>query len=289
MDFTRPGSLNPDFAPDFATTILIRTVQGGVSRPILGLIRIRRNPLPSKARRVGRSTQTYLDAGDEPLRAEHARARERRPRCAVAGLARPHRSADHRTTRPAHRRCDPRRRDLCRPLRLRRQDRQLPWPLDLRSGAAVGGLGGRAARLWLAAPFARRRHRADASQCARTRRGLDRQPRQQAPPGRATRRRAGTPRDLAIVAGATGAGRHRQQILSPLLARARTRDPLAALHHGRHPRRGAKAPSDDRAVLHDAVPRQPGASHPQRLENSPTSCNGRSCPTADTSRATRAR
>ena len=44
------------------------------------------------------------------------------------------------------------------------------------------------------------------------------------------RRRAGAPRDLAVVAGAAGARRYRRQILSPISARADPRDPLSALH-----------------------------------------------------------
>jgi hypothetical protein len=81
------------------------------------------------------------------------------------------------------------------------------------------------------------------------------------------KRRASTSaRDFAAVAGTVGAQRHRQQILSPLLARTGARDPAPALHHGRYPGRGAEAPGVDRAVLCRAVPCQPGGPHPQRLE-----------------------
>ena len=69
---------------------------------------------------------------------------------------------------------DPRQRNLCRPLRLRRQGRGLRRPLDLRDGAAVRGMGGGAARLRLAAPSARRRFRHHPRQCARAGRRMDR-------------------------------------------------------------------------------------------------------------------
>ena len=49
-------------------------------------------------------------------------------------------------------------------------------------------------------------------------------------PCRPPRRRAGAPRDLAVVAGAAGARRYRQQILSALSARIDARNPLSALH-----------------------------------------------------------
>ena len=106
----------------------------------------------------------------------------------------------------------------------------------------------------------------------------------------APRRRAGAPRDLAVVAGAAGARRYRRQILSPISARADPRDPLSALHHARHRRRRAAAAGADRAVLRLAVPRQPGAAYPHRdATNCPTNCSGRSCPMAGTSRAIPAR
>ena len=58
----------------------------------------------------------------------------------------------------------------------------------------------------------------------------------------------------------------------------------------RYARRRAAAAGADRAVLRLALPRQPGAatSAPPRA-NSPTSCSGRSCPMAATSRAIPAR
>ena len=178
-------------------------------------------------------------------------------------MAGPHRPADHRPARSAHRRRHPRRRDLCRPLRVRRQDRDLPRPLDLRPRAAVGRLGSGAARLRLAAPSARRRHRADPRQCPLAGRRLDFQPGAQAP-DRPPRRRAGAPRHLAVVAGAAGARRHRRQILPALSARTDARDPLSALHHARHSRRRAAAAGADRAVLRLALPRQPGPAYPHR-------------------------
>ena len=62
-------------------------------------------------------------------------------------------------TGSAHRRRDPRRRNLCRPLLLRRQGRDLRRPLDLRDGAAIGRMGAALLGFRLAAPFARRRFR----------------------------------------------------------------------------------------------------------------------------------
>ena len=70
---------------------------------------------------------------------------------------RPDRPPPDRAAGPAHRRPDPRERDLCGPLRLRGQDRDLRRPLAVRDRAAVGRMGGAAARLRLAAPSARRR------------------------------------------------------------------------------------------------------------------------------------
>ena len=100
-----------------------------------------------------------------PLCAQRRGACDRQHGGAVAAVARPRRPADHRAARSAHCGCYPRRRNLCRPLRVRRQDRNLPRPVDLRSRAAVGRLGSRPARLRLAAPPARRRHRVDPRQC----------------------------------------------------------------------------------------------------------------------------
>ena len=229
--FTPRGWLNPDFAPYFR---IARADSRGfkmVSWRVSGLIRIRQRILHPqlKARRVGRSTQTHFDADHGPLRAEHDGARQRRFGGAVAAVAGPHRPPDHRPARPAHRRRHPRRRNLCRPLRVRRQDRDLPRALDLRSRAAVGRLGGRAARLRLAAAFARGRYRADPRQCPLAGRRLDFQSDAQAA-DRPPRRRAGAPRDLAVVAGAAGARRYRRQILSALFARTDARNPLSALH-----------------------------------------------------------
>src|SRR5580704_7731197 len=241
---------------------LIRAVSRWCFAGVLRLKGFGRRILPIKARRVGRSTQTYLDADHGPLRAEHDGARERRLGGAVAAVAGPHRPADHRPARPAHRRCHPCGRDLCRPLRVRRQDRDLPRPLDLRPRAAVGRLGGGAARLRLAAAFARRRYRADPRQCALAGRRLAFEFGAQAP-DRPPRRRAGAPRHLAVVAGPIGARRYRRQILPAVLARPRPRNPLSALHHDGHRRRAATA-GPDRAVLRLAVPGQPGPPHPRR-------------------------
>ena len=86
-----------------------------------------------------------------------------------------------------------------------------------------------AARLWLAAAFARGRYRADPRQCPLAGRRLDFESDAQAA-DRPPRRRGGAPRDLAVVAGAAGARRYRRQILSALSARTDARNPLSALH-----------------------------------------------------------
>src|SRR5204863_7217710 len=162
----------------------------------------------------------------------------------------------------AHRRCDPGGRDLCRPICVRRQNRNLPWPLGLRSRTALGGLGGGPARLRVAAASASRRYHADPRQRPLAGRRLDLEYRAQTcrrPP----RRRAGAPRHLAIVAGAVSARRYRRQILPALAARTGARNPLSALHAVGRRWRGT-APGADRVVLRLALPRQPGRTHPRR-------------------------
>src|SRR5450759_3166489 len=114
----------------------------------------------------------------------------------------------------------------------------------------------------MAAAFARRRYRADPRQCALAGRRLDFEPGAETP-GRPPRRRTGAPRHLAVVAGAIGARRYRQQVLSPLFARTDARDPLSALYDAGYSRRRAAAAGADRAVLRLALPRQPGAPHPR--------------------------
>src|SRR6202789_1544561 len=252
MAFTPRDWLNPDIASLFHIAPLIRTVSRWCLGGISGLIRIRRI-LPIKARRVGRSTQTHFDADLEPLRAERDGARKRRLGGAVAAVAGPHRSPDHRPARPAHRRRHPRGGDLCRPLCVRRQDRDLPRSLDLRSRAAIGRLGGGAARLRLAAAFARGRYRSSSRQRPLAGRRLVVDPVEQAPAG-PPRRRDGAPRDLAVVAGTAGARRHRRQILPALSARPGTRHPALALRDARYARRRAAAAGGNRAVLRRALP-----------------------------------
>src|SRR4029077_8979632 len=203
MDFTPPVWLNPDFKPEFRHPWVIRPLSRGCHGDVSGLKGSARIPLPplAKARRVGRSTQTHLDAYHQPLCADGGGARQRWNRGGVAAVARPGRPADHRAARSAYRRRHPRRGDLRRPLRVRREDRDLPWPLDLRSRTAIGRLGSGAARLWLAAAPSRRRHRADPRQRPFAGRRLDLESGPQAA-ARAPRRRAGAPRDLAVIAGA---------------------------------------------------------------------------------------
>src|SRR3984957_7897850 len=253
MAFTPRDWLNPDIASLFHIAPLIRTVSRWCLGGISGLIRIRRI-LPIKVRRVGRSTQTHFDADLEPLRAERDGARKRRLGGAVAAVAGPHRSPDHRPARPPRRRRRPRGGDLCRPLRVRRQDRDLPRSFDLRPRAAVGRLGGGAARLRMATAFTRRRYRADPRQCTLAGRRLDFESPAQAA-GRPPRRRTGAARDLAVVAGTIGARRYRRQILPALSARMDARNPLSALHDAGHSRRRLAAAGVDRAVLRLTLPR----------------------------------
>ena len=288
-DFTPRGWLNPDFKRILQAVADSRGFKM-VSWRRFRIKRIRHEDLLRiKVRRVGRSTQTHFDADRGPLRAQRGGARQRRHGGAVAAVAGPRRPPDHRAARSAHRGCHPRRRNLCRAIRVRRQDRDLPRPLDLRSRAAVGRLGSGAARLRLAAPSARRRYRADPRQRPLADRRLDFESGAQAAAG-TPRRRAGAPRDLAVVAGAAGARRYRRQILSQISARADPRDPLSALRDARHRRRRAAAAGPDRAMLRLAVPRQPGEAHPHRdATGCRTNCSGRSCPMAGTSRAIPAR
>ena len=178
-------------------------------------------------------------------------------------MARPDRSPDHRPTRPAHRRCHARRRDLCRAIRIRRQDRHLSQPVDLRTRTAVGRLGSRAAGIRLAAPLARRRYRDHPRQCALADRRLALRPQSQAR-GRPPRRRAGAPHHLAVVASPAGAQRYGQQILSPLSARIEPRDPPVAARRAGYCRRRPAAAGADRAMLRVAVSRQSGGTDSQR-------------------------
>ena len=95
------------------------------------------------------------------------------PLRALAALAAQGRPAPDRAAGFAHRRRHAGERNLCRPFRLRRQGRGLRRPLDLRDGAAVGRMGGGAARLRLAAPSARRGIRHHPRQCPRAGRRMD--------------------------------------------------------------------------------------------------------------------
>src|ERR1700682_12565 len=115
----------------------------------------------------------------------------------------------------------------------------------------------------MAAAFARRRYRADPRQRPLAGRRLDFESGAEAP-RRPPRRRAGAPRDLAVVAGPSGARRYRRQILSALLTRADPRNPLFALHHAGYSRWRAAAAGADRALLRLTLPRQPVAAHPRR-------------------------
>src|ERR1700738_3175763 len=95
MAFTPQGWLNPDFALQFRPAMLIRSVSRWCLGRVSGLKGFAAN-LPIKARRVGRSTQPPLAADHGPLRAEHDGARKRRLGGAVAAVAGPHGSPDHR-------------------------------------------------------------------------------------------------------------------------------------------------------------------------------------------------
>src|SRR5262245_40751314 len=98
MDFTPRGWLNPDFKPQFPDVGVIRACSRWCHRGVSGLKGFARIPLPpsTKARRVGRSTQTHLDAYHEPLGAERDCAGVGRDGGGIAAVARPRRPADHR-------------------------------------------------------------------------------------------------------------------------------------------------------------------------------------------------
>ena len=108
--------------------------------------------------RVRGSDQVGRLRGAARFEHEHGPA-QRASDAALALRLRHGRSPADRAAGPAHRRPDPRERDLCRALRLRGQDRDLRRPFAVRDRAAVGRMGGPAARLRLAAPSARRRLR----------------------------------------------------------------------------------------------------------------------------------
>ena len=205
-------------------------------------------------------------------------------------VARPHRPADHRPARSAHRRRHPRGRDLCRPLRVRRQDRHLPRPLDLRSRTAVGRLGGGAARFRLAAAFARGGYRADPRQRPLAGRRLDIAIRpSKRPVGRRAdvlaRRVISLLSQAPLVLGDTDGKFYRRYLRG--LAREIRHLRYAMLDIAR---RRAAAAGADRAVLRrrSASPTRPAISAPRRA-SCPTNCSARSCPTAATSRAIPAR
>src|SRR5579863_1812220 len=84
------------------------------------------------------------------------------------------RPALDRTARSAHCRRDPRQRNLRGPICFCRQGRDLRRPLDLRHGSTLGGMGGRAVVVYLAAPSARRRVRHHPRQRPRAGRRMDR-------------------------------------------------------------------------------------------------------------------
>ncbi len=113
----------------------------------------------------------------------------------------------------------------------------------------------------MAAALARSRYRTDPCQRPLAGRRLDFESGAPAA-ARTPRRRAGAPGDLAVVSGAAGARRYRQQVLSQISARADPRDSLSALHDDRYRRRRAAPAGADRAVLRLAVPCQPGQAHP---------------------------
>ena len=91
--FTPRGWLNPDFTPQFPDVRVIRACSRWCHGGVSGLKGFARITLPPsiKARRVGRSTQTHLDAYHGPLGAERDRAceRRRRWRCRGCGPAAP--------------------------------------------------------------------------------------------------------------------------------------------------------------------------------------------------------
>ena len=103
---------------------------------------MRREPAPDVAR-FGRGTNEIVRVpGARP--ASPVRGARARPSAgAVAVLVRQGRPPADCAAGSAHRRRHPRDRDLCRPLRVRRQGGDLRRPLAVRGAAAVRGLGGR--------------------------------------------------------------------------------------------------------------------------------------------------
>src|SRR3954468_5263939 len=96
MDFTRRGWLNPDFELEFRNPRGIRPVSRWCLVGVSGLKGFVTRSPPIKVRRVGRSTQTDFDADRGPLCAQPGGACERGDGGAVAAMARPCRSPDHR-------------------------------------------------------------------------------------------------------------------------------------------------------------------------------------------------
>src|ERR1700682_5196840 len=87
--FTRRGWSNPDFKPEFLDTQVIRVLSRWCLVGVSGLKGFARRSSSPKVRRVGRSTQTHLDADRRPLCAERTRARQRQHGGAVAAMAGP--------------------------------------------------------------------------------------------------------------------------------------------------------------------------------------------------------
>ena len=123
--------------------------------------------------RFGRGTCQAVRCSWRGGAAQLRRSAQRPSAAALALHPAQDRSAADRAAGSAHRRRHPRERNLCRPLRLRRQGGDLRRPLAVRDDAAVRRMGGEPARLRLAAPSARRRIRHHARQCARAGRRMD--------------------------------------------------------------------------------------------------------------------
>ena len=204
----------------------------------------------------------------------------------LAVLVRQGRPRRDRAAGPAHGRLDARGRDLCRPLRVRRQGHCLRFALAVRDGGAVRGLGGLAAGLRVAATPACRRDRHHPRQCPRTGRRVDRA-QQRAGPDRLAPRRGGAAGHLLAQPGAAGARRRRRAILSPLPAQPGAAGAPPAAHRIAGARRRARLQAA--IALRGAVHGAPAAPHPRRRQAPRRGARSASCPTEPPSAAIPAR
>ena len=212
------------------------------------------------------------------------------PRHPLAVLPRQDRPAADRAAGPAHRRRHPRERNLRRPLRLRRQGRDLRRPLAVRDARRRRTNGRQAcsasAGCAICAPPT------PASPAPTPARWSTNGSRSQGAWNPVAWQPEILARRIIVVAqpGAADPGRRRRPLLSPLPAQPDPAGALPAPHRDRGARRRA-APAGVIALTYGgALHGRPGAPHAAaRRSISSTSSSGRSCPTAGTSAAIPAR